>query len=84
MSRPNRPPTHTLWSQHRDHGRFREWYKSGHVWLEKDEKGEIIGCSFQAMHARAGDGFTWFFPVGKEPPPPEEAKRPGSQTRDEF
>jgi len=78
--RPNKPPTHTLWSQHREHGRFREWYKSGHVWIEKNDKGEIIGCNFHVMHNR-GDDFTWFFPVGIEPPPPIEEKRP-SKTGD--
>ena len=78
MLEKKKPPTHTAWSQHREHGRFREWYKSGHVWLEKDEQGETIGCIFQAMLPRSGDGFMWFFPVGTEPPPPKEPQRPQS------
>jgi len=84
MSRPKKPPTHTLWTQHLEHGRFREWYKSGHLWLEENGQGKPVVCIFQAMHPRGGDGFTWGFPVGEEPPPPQKLpQRPQSGSTDD-
>ena len=29
-----KPPTHTAWSQFRERGQFREWYKRGSAWLQ--------------------------------------------------
>jgi hypothetical protein len=80
MLHKKEPPTHTAWSQHRERGQFREWYKTGHVWLEKTPEGQIVGVVFEAAHMRGGDGFTWFFPVGMQPPdPPPEPQRPDRQ-----
>jgi hypothetical protein len=45
----------------------------------------ISGKVFHAMHGpRGDDGFTYFFPIGMEPPPPPEPqpKRPGSSGED--
>ncbi len=86
MLQPDKqPPTHTAWSQHRDHGKFREWYKRGHAWLEKTADGQFIGCVFEGIPGPRGyDGFIYFFPNGMMPPEPTpEAKRPGAQTGEE-
>jgi hypothetical protein len=83
------PPTHTAWAQYRDKGKFREWYKRGHVWFDKTPDGQIIGCIFEAVPTgpRGYDGFTYFFPNGMEPPPPkprsEQPERPGSPRANE-
>ncbi len=78
MLRPDEDnPTHTAWVQHLDRGKFRAWYKSGKVWLPDPKI--IGGRLFQAVPTiRGGDGFTYFFPIGMEPPPPQEPKRPGA------
>lgn len=78
------PPTHTLWSQQRDKGKFREWYRRGHLWLDKTPDGQTIGCFFEGVpDPRGSDGFTYFFPNGMQPPepqtPPPKAQRPGAQ-----
>lgn len=84
MLQQKMPPTHTAWSQHREQGKFREWYKSGHVWIETTAEGQIIGCIFEAMHPRGGDGFTCFFPVGMLPSDPTpEAERPDRLNNDD-
>lgn len=88
MLQPDKePPTHTAWSQHRDRGKFREWYKRGHVWLEKTTDGQIIGCVFEGTPGPRGyDGFIYFFPNGMTPPDPEpeeRAKRPGQPSDNE-
>lgn len=102
-----KPPTHTAWSQFRERGHFREWYKRGPAWLHRilsgpdDQHGAkadintcphcggtlppIGGKIFHAIHGpRGDDGFTHFFPIGMEPPPPTapaqhtQAQRPGA------
>jgi hypothetical protein len=79
MSPRKNPPAFVAWSQHREHCRFREWCKSGHVWFEKNDKGEVTGgCLFQAMYPRAGDGFTWFFPSAPSRRRKEAPQRPRS------
>lgn len=65
------PPTHIIWSQHRDRGKFREWYRRGHAWIEQDAQGRINFCAFEALPGPRGfDGFVYGFPNGVEPPPP--------------
>jgi hypothetical protein len=76
------PPTHTGWSQRRVRGVFREWYKRGHLWLEKDAQGQIVVCTFEAIPGPQGyDRYIWWYPNGTEPPlpPPKDAQRPGAQ-----
>ena len=82
----NKPRTHIAWSQLREHGRFREWYRSGHGWLETTPEGEAIVCAFHAAHVRGDEGYVWLFPVGKTPPDPSAAdegpKRPDMPDED--
>jgi hypothetical protein len=69
------PPTHTAWSQHRDRGKFREWYKRGHAWIETTPQGQTIFCVFEGIPGPRGyDGFIYAFPNGIEPPPPPKAQ----------
>jgi hypothetical protein len=82
------PPTHTIWSQRREHGKFREWYKRGHAWVEQDAQGRINFCGFEGVPGPRGyDGFFYGHPVGVQPPPPPklntQAQRPGTQHADE-
>lgn len=80
------PPTYTGWSQRREKGHFREWYKRGHLWIEKNPQGgQPVICTFEGIPApRGGDGFTWWYPNGVEPPPPPkpntQAQRPGQHS----
>jgi hypothetical protein len=79
------PPTHTAWSQHRDRGKFREWYKRGHAWIEKTPEGQTIVCVFEATPGPRGyDGFIYAFPNGMTPPDPLKAQpqRPATQRDD--
>jgi hypothetical protein len=78
------PPNYTAWMQHRDRGKFREWYKCGHAWFETAPDGKIIARAFRAVPTvRGDDGFIHYYPVGVEPPPPPppkmQAHRPGAQ-----
>jgi hypothetical protein len=99
-----KPPKYTAWSQFRERGEFREWYKRGHAWVwriltgadqlgSKDDPDTCPHCGgklppiggkiFHATHGpRGDDGFTYFFPIGMEPPAPapdaSDAKRPGA------
>lgn len=81
------PPTHTIWSQRREHGKFREWYKRGHAWVEKDAQGQTTFCVFEGIPGPRGyDGYVYGFPVGVEPPPPKpntQAQRPGPSRGDD-
>jgi len=81
------PPTHTAWSQHRDHGKFREWYRRGHAWIETNAQGHTVFAVFEATPGPRGyDGFIYGFPNGMEPPAPPDPKakpqRPGAQNDD--
>ena len=81
------PPTHTGWSQRREKGKFREWYRRGQAWIETDAQGQaVVICTFEGIPGPRGyDGFTWWYRNGIEPPPPPEpaqrtqAQRPGAQ-----
>ncbi len=76
------PPTHTGWSQRRERGEFREWYRRGNAWIEQDAQGQHVICTFEGIPGPRGyDGFTYWYPNGTEPPPPSskettQAKRP--------
>jgi hypothetical protein len=83
------PPTHTGWSQRRERGKFREWYKRGHLWMEKNPQGQTIICTYEGIPGPRGyDGFIWWYPNGVEPPPPlppkeqTQARRPGAHQAD--
>jgi hypothetical protein len=83
MLQPDKdPPTFTAWSQRREHGKFREWYKRGHAWVEIAPDGRLV--SFRVFEGTPGprgyDGYIHCFPNGEQPPDPapEESKRPGS------
>jgi len=80
------PPTHTGYSQRREKGEFREWYRRGHAWIETDPQGRTIICTYEGIPGPRGyDGFIWWYPNGIEPPPPQQSKqaqRPGAQHGD--
>jgi len=82
------PPTHTGWSQRRERGRFREWYRRGHLWMQTDEQGQTVIVTYEGIPGPRGyDGYIWWYPNGIEPPPPTEntnqqAHRPGVQEAD--
>jgi hypothetical protein len=79
------PPTHTGWSQRREHGKFREWYKRGHLWMEKQPEGYTVVVTYEGIPGPRGyDGFIHWYPNGIEPKPPPEppksqAQRPGGR-----
>ena len=73
-------PTHPAWSQRRERGKFREWYKRGHAWIETNPQGQTIFCIYEGIPGPRGyDGFIYAFPNGVVPTePPAQAQRPGT------
>jgi hypothetical protein len=81
------PPTYTGWSQRREKGKFREWYRRGHLWMEQQPEGYTVVVTYEGIPGPRGyDGYIHWYPNGIEPKPPKEqppqAHRPGAQPAD--
>lgn len=67
-----KPPTHTLWLQKWEGGRFREWLAVGKGRVDIDENGVAQAHNFQDLTTIGGwSGYTCLMPNGIRPKDPE-------------
>lgn len=79
------PPTHFGWAQFKHRGKFVRWYPRGQAREYTDASGKRIFCTWEQGGPHPHSGFTWWYPVGVNPPdpPPDDPKRPDETGDDE-
>jgi hypothetical protein len=78
-----KPPTHNLWLQKWEGGRFREWLQVGKGRIDTDENGNSSAHNFQDLTAIGGwSGYTCLLPIGIRPKDPEAKPQRPSLTSD--
>jgi hypothetical protein len=71
-------PTHTMWIQKWEAGKFREWLPVGKGWIDVDENGVPSVHNYQDLTSIGGwSGYSCLMPIGIRPKDPEQhPKRP--------